>query len=637
MYNSNYSVGGNFDEYNDKSLGKIKVKKSLNLKTKLIIIGIIFILLIIILIIFNSIKAYRNSYDYFENLMINKAITYVKKNNLSISNEIFLTLDDLEIKAKDNCNLFSGVLVNNGNYKALLMCNDYVSDVVSNDTTKVSLKGDEVILLAKGIPYIEPGVNSSKYNINGNVGTEEGVYNLNYIAIENNNILGTLTRKIIIVDDYRVKSLFPSITLKGEKVLYLEKGQPYVEQGVIAIDNIDQNITDKVTQTGNVNVNQEGEYDITYTIKNSRGYTNHVTRKVVVVNSFSTTYITALLSPSNQTNQDVSINLNIVGNNFDYIILPDQTKSSSKTPSYQVSENGIYSFVSYDKDGKSITKIVVVKNIDKTPPTGTCYAEVWPSYANISFTNTSTKQISGYNYIVNGKSTGYLKTSTYIFNDKNITSVEVNVKDSINNIGNIKCTVKQMDPTIGNNNVKYYQAFGSEYVVANTKNDIDTFVKKVRNKISQSADTANCGSACLSFALYHGQYLQYDNLDKMNLYDACHYNYRIRYNTIYSTNKQEILNLVYNEIINGRIIILQVNGTSARNSRHFVTVVGYRRNVYSASELKEEDLLIIDAWGGNLRTMDPKLDGNYRSMFNHKSKGGYRVDKIKPEYYGYAS
>ena len=36
-------------------------------------------------------------------------------------------------------------------------------------------------------------------------------------------------------------------------------------------------------------------------------------------------------------------------------------------------------------------------------------------------------------------------------------------------------------------------------------------------------------------------------------------------------------------------------------------------------------LIYVDAWGGNLRTLDPAIDSG-RIMFNDKSRGGWRVD-----------
>jgi len=189
-----------------------------------------------------------------------------------------------------------------------------------------------------------------------------------------------------------------------------------------------------------------------------------------------------------------------------------------------------------------------------------------------------------------------------------------------------------MDPTIGNDKIKYYNAFGSEYVIPNTKNDLDTFISLTKNKIAQNADREKCGSACLSFSRYHAYVFQYGNMYNMNLNSACNYGYSGKsYTTYTGTNseaKQEALNIIYDEIFNGRVVVLQITGTAAKNSRHFGLVVGYRRNVYNKEDLREEDLIYIDSWGGNLRTLDPAIDSG-RIMFNDRGRGGWRVDRLR--------
>ena len=72
----------------------------------------------------------------------------------------------------------------------------------------------------------------------------------------------------------------------------------------------------------------------------------------------------------------------------------------------------------------------------------------------------------------------------------------------------------------------------------------------------------------------------------------------------YNDSKQETLEKIYDEIKDGKPVIMQVNGNTSGTSRHFVTVVGIKNDVKSAQDVKESDLLVLDSWEGKLETMD---------------------------------
>ena len=82
--------------------------------------------------------------------------------------------------------------------------------------------------------------------------------------------------------------------------------------------------------------------------------------------------------------------------------------------------------------------------------------------------------------------------------------------------------------------------------------------------------------------------------------------------------------------MNGKPVVLQVNGNKAGTSRHFVTVVGFKDGVVSGSTLQETDLLIVDSWDGELESMDTEKS---RFMTTgaacHKDYSGYRLRVFK--------
>ena len=89
-----------------------------------------------------------------------------------------------------------------------------------------------------------------------------------------------LLRKLIYEDKEA-----PVITLKGTNVLYIRNGENYIEQGYTAIDNCEGDISDKVEAVGNVNTTVNGNYTVTYNVKDSSGNEATATRNVTVQSS----------------------------------------------------------------------------------------------------------------------------------------------------------------------------------------------------------------------------------------------------------------------------------------------------------------------------------------------------------------
>ncbi|REK71333.1 immunoglobulin-like domain-containing protein [Paenibacillus paeoniae] len=75
----------------------------------------------------------------------------------------------------------------------------------------------------------------------------------------------------------------PVIALNGSRNVIVEQGQIYVEQGVQANDNIDGNITDKVTMSGFIDTKTIGVYTLIYTVSDQAGNITQVERTVTVV------------------------------------------------------------------------------------------------------------------------------------------------------------------------------------------------------------------------------------------------------------------------------------------------------------------------------------------------------------------
>ena len=405
------------------------------------------IYIVIILIIISLIVAYflffkdifKNKNTKMEDKMVSVAKDYVLRNNITTTKEIYLDVSKLNIALDDNCSLTSGVIYDGEVYIPNLICSDYKSEIIPNNkeiSNYITLKGDEVIIIAKGMNYFDPGYISNDLVITtGRVGTEEGVYNLYYKTKNSNNVA---VRKVIIINNQEINNLFPTISLNGEELIYLIKGNNYVDEGITGRDIIDGDISNKVKVEGSVDTSTPGEYTLNYILTNSRGYSNSITRIVVVLKEEADLTVGYTLNPNTLTNEEVTIKLSI-SSEFNKIIYPDTSEGTKLT--YDVFENGIYKFIIYDKFNRIIEKEIEIDNIDKTIPEGSCIATMYYNNTKIETHITTTREISSYEYIVNGISTGVIQSNNYVSSTVKPNTVKVKVKDSINNQNELTCSL----------------------------------------------------------------------------------------------------------------------------------------------------------------------------------------------------
>ncbi|WP_334074552.1 MULTISPECIES: tandem-95 repeat protein [Paenibacillus] len=75
----------------------------------------------------------------------------------------------------------------------------------------------------------------------------------------------------------------PFITLAGEPLMYLLKGEPYVEPGYSAEDEVDGDLTERVTVTGDVYSGEIGPYILRYNVEDNSGNAAPETTRTVQV------------------------------------------------------------------------------------------------------------------------------------------------------------------------------------------------------------------------------------------------------------------------------------------------------------------------------------------------------------------
>ena len=176
----------------------------------------------------------------------------------------------------------------------------------------------------------------------------------------------------------------------------------------------------------------------------------------------------------------------------------------------------------------------------------------------------------------------------------------------------------------------------TKYIVIDSATDPKSYSNYANsNGVSQDANVSEWGGKCLSFAETHAADM-YKGSKSNGAYGAG-YHAGNNFKSYYNDDKGETLAKIFEEIINGRPVVLQVNGNvitdkngnRTASSRHYVTVVGFKEGV-SQSSIKEEDLLIIDSWDAKLETMDTNKS---RFMTNgkqcHKDYTGYMLRVYK--------
>ena len=249
------------------------------------------------------------------------------------------------------------------------------TSINTNEIDEIVLLGSRTITLNEGDKYVEPGyyaitkgneIKQDEVIVTGeDLDTSiPGTYYITY-TIGNKKE----TREIVIVEKEKENEIEKeegeiTLTLKGESMLVINVGSEYIEPGYVATDTIDGDITKKVDTKESVDTGVPGTYTITYEVKNTSGKSASKTRTVVVKSSVIEASITG--TPTSYTKENVTLKIEVEGDNFYYVKNPDGTITKEKTSTYEVNKNGTYKFLIYDKENNYITKEVV--KIKKVQP-----------------------------------------------------------------------------------------------------------------------------------------------------------------------------------------------------------------------------------------------------------------------------
>lgn len=103
-----------------------------------------------------------------------------------------------------------------------------------------------------------------------------GNYEVNYLYKKGEKEF-KITKKVRVIDD-----VAPEITLKGGNNIVSIIDKEFHDPGYVALDNSDGDITNNVEVNGTVDIKTEGEYTISYKVKDKSGNVAEVQRKITI-------------------------------------------------------------------------------------------------------------------------------------------------------------------------------------------------------------------------------------------------------------------------------------------------------------------------------------------------------------------
>ncbi len=164
------------------------------------------------------------------------------------------------------------------------------------DTTKpeITILGSNPIIHQQGDVYADPGATATDYCegdlteqiiVTGSIDINQpGEYVLTYtVSDSSDNAADPVQRTIIVKEPQCYNDVTkPEITILGENPITHQLGIKYEDPGATSTDYCDGALTDQILVTGAVNINEIGDYVLTYSVSDSSGNQTTVERTVTV-------------------------------------------------------------------------------------------------------------------------------------------------------------------------------------------------------------------------------------------------------------------------------------------------------------------------------------------------------------------
>lgn len=164
-----------------------------------------------------------------------------------------------------------------------------VDDCTSDDPPVITISGANPASVVVNTTYTDPGATATDdkdgtvpVSSSGTVNTAVvGAYTITYTATDSAGQTATATRTVNVVDGS--DTVNPVITVIGANPATVQMGAAYMDLGATAIDNVDGDITARITVSGlPVNTAVAGTYTVTYTVSDTAGNSATAMRTVRV-------------------------------------------------------------------------------------------------------------------------------------------------------------------------------------------------------------------------------------------------------------------------------------------------------------------------------------------------------------------
>ncbi|MDA9361262.1 BspA family leucine-rich repeat surface protein [Flavobacteriaceae bacterium] len=253
---------------------------------------------------------------------------------------------------------------------------DYNEDTDTSLPPVISLVGSSTINLQVGDTFTDPGATASD-NIDGDLtstitssGTvdtaSEGTYTIYYNVSDAAGNIASVSRTVIVSLD-----LPPIITLTGSATISILVGDTYIENGCVATDALDGDLTSSIITSGTVDTSTVGTYTLVYSVSDSASNIVSTTRTVIVNSPLDTTPPSITLTGASIISVAVGTNWTDPGATATDDVDGDLTSSITTSGAINTSNTGTFT-ISYsvsDAAGNtaSVNRTVVVL-IDSIAP-----------------------------------------------------------------------------------------------------------------------------------------------------------------------------------------------------------------------------------------------------------------------------
>ena len=170
----------------------------------------------------------------------------------------------------------------------------YVLEGGDQEYPILTLKGKERDSIYVYEPYVDPGATAYD-SVDGDLtdeivvidsvdNTVSGIYRINYSVSDKE---GNTTEKIRYIYVFNIDDTIPPvITLLGDTAINVGAGGAFIDPGAIAIDNVDGDISDRILDSGSVDMQKIGTYTVYYYVADMMGnQAEEKERKVTVIDT----------------------------------------------------------------------------------------------------------------------------------------------------------------------------------------------------------------------------------------------------------------------------------------------------------------------------------------------------------------